>query len=65
MSSLETDGRSLYYNLIHQTADGFAQIDPLSHMGQVCALMYSHRLIVKSPIGGDFFYGKSSNENHT
>jgi len=23
MSSLETDGRSLYYNLIHHTADGF------------------------------------------
>ena len=26
--------------------------------------MYSHQLIVNNPIGGDFFYGKSSNENH-
>ena len=59
MSSLETDGRSLYYNL--STKQRVRRV----YFYKIRAEnVYSHQLIVNNPIGGDFFYGKSSNENH-
>ena len=64
MSSLDTDDKSLY----KRRAPDFKTKDGLlwGFQEDTHGTVYSHRLSYFKKVrkGGDFFYGKSGNENH-
>ena len=61
MSSLKTDDKSLYKFRNHQR-DG-ARGKKIKTRVEMCTVA-ACRTAIRVRIGGDFFYGKSGNENH-